>query len=365
MIVIQGAGITGLTLAGLLETNGRNYRLVEQSPALRPVGAGLVLQRNALAVLATLPEADIEAVSAPIDRMVIGNADRPDLHSMTLDHATRSRGIHRADLQQFLLAQIDESRLQLGTSVSDWKNDPDGLQVRLSSGETIRASHLIGADGIGSGIRAALAGPAVVRGSHQWCARTVIDGQPAGSNALEIHAGRHRLGMVPLARGRSYVFWVQSRHDDAPIPAGEIEAAIGRMGQPGRSIVRHLSPRQSWLQHPLTDIPVLWGRERILLIGDAAHALTPNLGQGAALGIEDALVLTGLILTDAASPAREMAKARHARVRNVRSVSRLMGRIAHIETPMLRKLKDRLLESTSSDRGRTALGQWLDRAPEV
>ncbi len=362
MIVIQGAGITGLTLAGLLEQQGLDYRLIEQSPVLAPVGAGIVLQRNALTVLDRLPEADIEAVSAPIDRMIIGSADRPDLHTLVLDRATRSRGIHRGDLQKFLLAQIDEARLHLGTSVAAWQDQPAGCVVRLSSGIVVQASHLIGADGIGSGIRTTLCGTPAVRRSRQWCSRTVIEDRPCGDSAREIHAGRHRLGIVPLDAGRSYVFWVRSRHDGA-LPMPEIEAAIRAMGRTGRSIAACFSSGQSWLQHPLTDIPVFWGRGRVVLIGDAAHALTPNLGQGAALGIEDAHALTGLLQQGTPEPAGRLAQLRDARLRSVRRLSHLMGRVAHIEWPPLRRLRDRLLESASPDHSRRVLGQWLDRAP--
>lgn len=364
MIVIQGAGINGLTLAGLLERRGLNYLVVEQSPQLRPVGAGLVLQRNALDVLATLTQGDFAALSTPIEQMVIGSIEEPVLQAIELDHATRARGVHRGDLQAFLLQQIDQQRLQLGSSVEAWKVCGDGLDVRLTSGEQLRAQILVGADGISSEIRTALTGSPHVRDSGQWCARTVIRGQPTGADAREIHAGRHRLGAIPLADGCTYVFWVCSRHADGSFSSEEIEEHVAAMGELGSTLSVLFTPAQQWLQHPLTDIPVYWGKERVVLVGDAAHALTPNLGQGAALGIEDAYVLAGLldsVSVDTSLLLQQFRKQRHKRVRNIRSISYLMGKIAHLEGPVLRNMRNRLLKAAPPMRSRVELNRWLDQ----
>jgi 2-polyprenyl-6-methoxyphenol hydroxylase-like FAD-dependent oxidoreductase len=366
MIVIQGAGITGLVLAGLLERRGLDYRLVERTMQMYAVGAGIVLQRNALEVLDRLHEADFDAVSTPIEQMLIGSAEEPVLQALSLDHASRARGVHRGDLQQFLLQQIDPARLCLGTSVESWKDRQTRLDVTLSSGECLRADVLVGADGIASGVRRSLSGAPRVRDSGQWCARTVVAGRPTGADAWEIHAGRHRLGVVPLAGERSYVFWVRSHHPDECIPQEDIEASVRSLGPLGGAVAALFTPRQSWLQHPLTDIPISWGRGRVVLVGDAAHALTPNLGQGAALGIEDAYVLAGLLGVDgphASRPAEQLRRLRHARVSSVRRISYLMGKVAHLENPRLCRLRSRLLKATSPARSRRRLSQWLDRFP--
>lgn len=364
MIVIQGAGITGLTLAGLLERRGVDYRLVEQSLQLQPVGAGILLQRNALEVLAELPEADFDAVSTPIERMVVGSIEEPDLQTMELDNSTRARAVHRGDLQQFLLQQIDPSRLLLDSSVDGWEECESGLDVHLSSGDQLRAEVLVGADGISSGIRGTLAGPPRVRNSGQWCARTVISEQAVAAEAREIHAGRYRLGSVPLTNGRTYIFWVCSRHSGEVMENEQIENSIRTMGASGSALAAGFSPAQKWLQHPLTDIPVCWGEGRIPLVGDAAHALTPNLGQGAALGVEDAWVLAGLIDSgerDARTLAQQLREPRHARVRNVRGMSYFMGRVAHVEQPLLRRFRNGLLKTASPARSRAGLRRWLDQ----
>ncbi|MEZ5557090.1 MAG: NAD(P)/FAD-dependent oxidoreductase [Pseudomonadales bacterium] len=366
MIVIQGAGITGLTLAGLLQRRGLDYRLIERSAQLGSVGAGLVLQRNALEVMDRLPVGGFEEISAPIGRMLIGSADGSVLQAIELDFATRARSVHRGDLQQHLLRQIDPSRLYLGASVEVWTDRQTGLDVRLSSGECLRADVLVGADGIASDVRRLLSGAPRVRNSGQWCARTVVAGRPTGSDAWEIHAGRHRLGVVPLAGGRSYVFWVRSHHPGGCIPSEEIGSSIRSLGPLGEAMAELVTLRQSWLQHPLTDIPICWGRGRVVLLGDAAHALTPNLGQGAALGMEDAYVLAGLLGASgrhASRLAERLRGLRHARVRNIRSVSYFMGKVAHVQHPQLRRLRNRLLTAASPARTRRRLQRWLDRFP--
>ncbi len=320
-----------------------------------------MLQSNALKVLSTFSSGDLEAVSQPITTMVIGSAEAPVLQAIDLDHATRSRGIHRGDLQQFLLQQVDPFRLSLGTTITRWRQRDEGLDIELNTGERIRCALLVGADGIASGVRTALIGAPRPRYSGQWCARTIINGQPAGAVAQEIHAGRYRLGVVPLARGRSYVFWVQSRHPGGPLPGHHIESSIATLGTLGATLQKHFQRGQRWLQHPLTDLSICWGRGNIGLIGDAAHALTPNLGQGAALGIEDAWTLADLLRQRIPSPIEALKEQRHGRVRNVRTLSYLMGRIAHVEQPVLRSLRNRALAASAPDRSRAALAAWLNR----
>lgn len=362
MVVIQGAGIAGLTLAGILEKHDVNYRLIERSPQLQAIGAGIVLQRNALEVLAQLREGNFEAVSTPIERMVIGSIEEPALQAMELDCATRSRGVHRGDLQRFLLQQIDQERLHLNTSVKSWTQNETGLDISLTSGEQLHARVLVGADGISSSIRTSMTGTPNVRDSGQWCARTVICGQPTGSDACEIHAGRYRLGAVPLADGCTYVFWARSRHSSGNVPNEDIESSIRSMGVLGEALAAHFAPTQQWLQHPLVDIPVFWGKGPVVLIGDAAHALTPNFGQGAALGIEDAWVLAALI-TNGDIDTRELTEKfrdqRHSRVRNIRTFSYFMGRVAHVEQPLLRRFRNRMLKDSSPERSRAGLSRWL------
>ncbi len=360
MLLIQGAGIAGLTLAGLLERQGIDYLIIDRCAVLQTVGAGIVLQRNALAVLSLFEAGDLAGTSRELAAMSIGSPRQPLLQLIELDRNTRARGIHRAQLQTFLLQQISADRLRLGCSVSCWEPRADGLNVTLDNGEHLQCAALIGADGIDSSIRRQLSGATRIRSTAQWCARTIICGQPGGDRAMEIHAGRSRLGVVPLAGNDSYVYWVRSSHAGGAIDVADIHSDIGRLGSLGGAVLAHLRPNQAWLQHPLTDIPISWGEGPIALIGDAAHALTPNLGQGAALGIEDAYILAGLIQTaDGNTLAERLAATRHARIARIRRASFAAGRVAHVRNPLARLCRDLALRWVPGPVVARGLDRWL------
>ena len=363
MIVIQGAGISGLTLAGLLEILGFDYLVVESAPELQPIGAGIVLQRNALAVLNLFRRGDPYSHCVDIKAMVLGTPEQPNLQSVALDASTRAAGFHRGALQQFLIAQVPTHRLLLNRTVTRWTPSSSQLMnVELSNGETVTASLLVGADGIASSIRRQLEGPPRMRNSGQWCARTIIESHLFERRAMEIHGGRLRLGVVPLAQQQSYVFWVRSRHDGSVMNPASIARSLDDMGDIGRRISKQLGPTQQWLQHPLLDLPISWGKERVVLIGDAAHAVTPNMGQGAALGIEDAYVLAAMLASDCQSvTAQALKQRRHSRIRTIRTLSYLMGRIAHIESPRLQRVRAELLKRSGPEHSRQAVAAWLDR----
>lgn len=369
MILIQGGGIAGLTLAGLLELKGINYLVIEKTPKLQAIGAGIVLQRNALAVLGLISQTGSPASSpafyssyaAELAGMTIGTPANPMLAQIPLDDSTRSAGFHRGALQRFLLAQIPAERVRLNTTVDHWRDsDQQSLSVVLNDGEELNATLLIGADGIDSAIRRKLSGAIQPRNTGQWCARTILDGQPSQLQATEIQGGRYRFGVVPVANNQAYLFWVKSRHDDSCVSSREIRESLNEMGELGARVCGHIAIDQQWLQHPLQDIPISWGNGRVILIGDAAHAVTPNLGQGAALGIEDAYTLAALPgLNSGFASAQVLRKRRHSRVRNVRAMSYLMGKLAHTEAPVLQHLRNGILSHTSADRSRRHLAEWL------
>lgn len=109
----------------------------------------------------------------------------------------------------------------------------------------------------------------------------------------------------------------------------------------GSALAGALPREPTWLSHPLCDRPVRWGRGRVLLIGDAAHPVTPNLGQGAALGMEDACVLARLLERERGS-ADDLKRHRHRRVDHVRRLSWWAGRFAHWQGVPGAWVRDRL-----------------------
>lgn len=339
-VLIQGAGIAGLTLAGLLERRGIEYRLVEQAPALEPVGAGIVIQPNARAVLEGLDLGDALAVAGcGLRSMSVGPAgyDRPVVFPTT----RFAIGVHRGDLHRMLLSRVPSHRLQLGCTLSRWEIRSDQIQVCLSTGEEWTATHLIGADGLNSAIRQQLGIVDDRRASGQWCWRTLLPTQPLGPHGLEWVRGAARLGAIPIGHQRTYVYWVQTGSDrdmDQPPPNAH---TFADWALEGAALAAALPARPDWLCHPLSDRPVRWGKGPVILIGDAAHPVTPNLGQGAALGMEDAWVLADLLVKGRGA-AGSLQHRRHRRVDGVRQLSWWAGQFAHWQGGLGSVLRDPL-----------------------
>lgn len=339
MILIQGAGIAGLTLAALLQQHGQPYRLIDHTSRLQPVGAGLGLQANAQAILAKLGLLSAVAHHGCwLDAMSFGPAQSP--RRFALDHTGQTLGVHRANLHEALLSRVPANRLTLGVSVSGWHEGAHGIDLELSNGESLCVSELIGADGIHSSLRQQLGKHDDLRLSHQWCWRTVLPVQPLGKSGFEVFAGRHRLGAFPIGPEQTYVYWVESGLTSAPDVSARDLRQLARFGATAAPLADSGSSGLTWLCHPLIDRPVYWGQGNVALIGDAAHPVTPNMGQGAALAMEDAWILSRLLSSRQEPTAPGLQRRRHRRVQSVRRLSWLAGRMAHLHWQPARWLRD-------------------------
>lgn len=341
-LLVVGAGIGGLTAALRLAQLGHAVTIVERAPELTAVGAGIVLAPNATGILRAL------------------GVDLRDGHPLpTMDGLTRSGvrlssmdpvqvglgpilGFARPELHEALRAALPAPvTLRLGVEVQALAAGPDRVEV-----DGVAYDLVVGADGLRSGVRRAVHGDLPLRYSGVTCWRDVVP-NPGVSTCTEAWGGATRVGVVPLSRDRVYTFLVRTAPQGAPGPASleELRAWFGPWsGDAGRLLAS--LPRVPPLHHDLLELDApVWGRGRVVLLGDAAHAMTPNLGQGAAMAIEDAYTL-GSCLADPANTAEALATARHARVRKVQLDSRRFGGVAHWENPLACGLRDLLMRAT-------------------
>lgn len=163
-----------------------------------------------------------------------------------------------------------------------------------------------------------------------------------------------RIGVVPLSRGRVYAYLVQDAPMGTPTPgSGSMRDVRERfLGlHPGLDPHLEAAPDDTPVHHgDLVDLPhIAWGDGRVVLLGDAAHAMTPNMGQGAAMAIEDAAAVVLAIAQhglDAAAIRASLAATRTARVRAVHDQSWRIGQLAHWRNPVARWFRDRALQLT-------------------
>jgi 2-polyprenyl-6-methoxyphenol hydroxylase-like FAD-dependent oxidoreductase len=303
--VIIGAGIGGLAAAAGLHAAGWDVTACERASSLEPVGSGLALAPNGLRALDVFGAGD--AVRAHAVSQEIG-LRRPDgrwlVRSRTERMITDRFGdpvilLPRSRLVQALASRVPAGVLALSTEVTS--AGPDG-HVVTSAGQ-IDADLVVAADGISSAIRGALfpAHPGLrYAGFTTW--RLVTPEMPADSGPVPMAEtwGRGSVfGVMPLSDGRVYCYAAAPAPAGARSPDDELAELVRRFGgwhQPIPALLATAAPGDV-LRHDVAELaaplPALH-RGRIALLGDAAHPMTPNLGQGACQALEDAAVLTRL-----------------------------------------------------------------------
>jgi 2-polyprenyl-6-methoxyphenol hydroxylase-like FAD-dependent oxidoreductase len=354
MIVIAGAGIGGLTLGCALARKGRPFRILERSERLRPAGAGIALSANALRALAHIEldnavreaghEVSVAAICNQAGRALINVPVRAIVPGGMI--ALERERLHHT------LAQTLGAPVSLGSAVCGYESRIRGILVKLNSGETLEADLLVGADGLHSAVRREMRGEEALRYSSQTSWRALADlGDVIPSDRFtESWGPGQRFGIVPLGRGRVYWFAVMNAPPggrDASDPREMLKARFAGWHKPIDELLA-ATPPEAILRTDIFDRPPVksWTDGRAVLLGDAAHPMTPDVGMGGGQAIEDAVVLADAIAGEAsieAALARYQAK-RLARANSFVNRSYRVGQVAHLRPRPLRWLRDRVLQ---------------------
>lgn len=360
-ILIVGGGIGGLTCAAALSQAGFEVRVFEQAPVLGEVGAGLGLWTNAVRCLDALgiPSALWDR-GCRVKRAQIATADGRVLARMDVERASAGFGahcyvVHRADLHAAIASLVDPAIVTTGVRCIALEQDGGGVTLRFADGSEARGALAIGADGLWSVVRAAVLGEERPSYSGETCYRGVCAFAPDEPHVLREVQGRG-LRCAVCAIGPERVYWWATRRApegerDHPLERKAFLSALFSGFAFGFPEALAVTDPAAILRNDLYDRPPVrtWTKGRVTLLGDAAHPTTPNLGQGACMAIEDAIVLRRALEAhprDHAAAFASYERTRMPRTDRIVSQSRAMGRIGSWTSPGAVALRNAALRST-------------------
>ena len=314
-ILIVGAGIGGLCTAVALARIGAEVDVIEIKPDNSVPGVGWGLRTNGLKALREIgllePTLALGFPTPPLSYY-----DRNGRHVVDIPYGRQFDGmpnnvqLPRLGFLEMASAHAIEAgcKIRMATTAVDIEQDADGVTVELSDGSLHRYDLVLGFDGINSSIRRYLFGEKYIptpSGGVAW--RAPVRAPDTLKGAVFCHGFGGKVGFVPLAGGMMYVIVThhepgRPRHDPAAFPELMYQRAREMMGDSvfmAEEIVS-LRTAANVAYTPLDTVmvPYPWHRGRVMIMGDAAHAMTPYLGSGAAMAIEDGVVFAQLLQSD-------------------------------------------------------------------
>lgn len=349
-VLIVGGGIGGLTAAIAMRRRGFGVQIVERDPQWSVYGVGIIQQMNVVRAMQEIGVLDAYLSKAHgFDRTTIfvGPAGMRENAFETPRLAgpgyPSNAGIRRTDLQEVLghAARTAGATIRLGVTVTTMADDGAGVDVTLSDGTAGRFDCVVGADGIYSRTRATILPDAPKpRYTGQWVWRYNLP-LMSGLDGIHIFAGPCNAGLVPISDSLMYLFLVSEEPGGDFLPVEGAAAAMrSRARMPAPQLQPHLAAitdDAGVVARPIETVFLEhhpWHVGRVVLLGDAVHASSPHLAQGAGMAIEDALVLAEELSRHAAPEeafaayrARRFDRVRHVVVNSLRIGDMQMGKV--------------------------------------
>ncbi|WP_426478709.1 FAD-dependent monooxygenase [Chryseobacterium sp. CBSDS_008] len=339
-ISIIGAGIGGLTLGNVLKQHQYDFTIYESAPEIKPVGAGIMMAVNAMQVFDQLGlKAKIENAGNKIHSITLSNESmkpfsKTEILELEKKYNSCNVAIHRAELQRILAENLDPASIQLNHSLRTIEKR-ENYMLDFNNGTHVESKVVFGADGIKSNIRNQILKTGTIRGSGQKCWRGLADfelPERYHHEAFEMWGKGKRFGFVKISEKK--VYWYACINERSFSRSAEIKDIFKEYDSLVLNIIE-ATAQENIICNEISDLtPILkWYSENLCLIGDAAHATTPNMGQGACQAIEDAYIIGKLLEKnqDFNAVFEKFQTVRRKKVDYIVNTSRTIGKISQWE----------------------------------
>ncbi|HUK61264.1 MAG TPA: FAD-dependent monooxygenase [Stellaceae bacterium] len=376
-IVILGGGLAGLATAHALDTFGFETEIFEAAPALGEIGAGINTSPQAVKALRAIGLGDkIAAIGNTSQGTFTRNMQTGEPLEFTDRWAAAARygapyyTFHRADLMDALASGIDPARIHLDHRLVGIDEQPSGIVLQFANGAEREADYVIAADGINSVVRRALYGDDNPTYTGQMVWRSLLKGSDVPREIMEPSGHIQWLGpgchlLAYYLRGTEVINIVTQEDTDKWVEEGwstpgdpdEMRRSFPNPEPRLEKVLSIVTRCSKWglFTRPLTEN---WGRGRIQLIGDAAHAMLPNAGQGACMAFEDAYTLARWLDAERGDPEAAFAGFRRIRIPRVHGVQRLSFALAKFKHMRDRAAQKGVIAQTKTGRGVSTEWVW-------
>jgi 2-polyprenyl-6-methoxyphenol hydroxylase-like FAD-dependent oxidoreductase len=355
--LIIGGGIGGLAAAIALRRAGIQATVYERADEIRAVGAGLALWANAVRALGRLGLGDaVRAIGVPEASGAVHSWRGETLIPMSsrdLEHKLGEISIvvHRAELQAILQGALDDDAVRLGARCTGFTQSRDGVTAQFADGTTASGDLLIGADGLHSAVRAQLFGARPPRYAGYTAWRAIAPFDHARLTPGETMGRGARFGMAPVGGGQAYWYATFNTPEGGRDSEGQRKPTLLELFRGWHSPIEALieaTDEAAILRNDIYDRDPLpyWSVGRVTLLGDAAHPMTPNLGQGACQALEDAVVLADVLKEggDVVAALRAYQSRRIERTAALVRQARQVGAVGQWSNPLACRLRDALMK---------------------
>ena len=373
--IIVGAGIAGLTLAKAFEDLGINYTLYERAKEIKGLGAGFGLASNAMKAFEILGfSEEIVPLGHMLDDFEIQDFTektilKADTERLKSNYNTENFAIHRADLHHYLHQSINPKNIITNKKVIDVQQNFDEVILYFNDNTSVRSNYVIACDGINSVIRQKLLPKTTPKYAGYICWRGVIEDKDYHSKkSIETWGPNGRFGLTPLINNQIYWYACKNTPLNSEVYQWDLQAIRRNFADYSGTIRSTLqkTKQEDLITTPIMDLPFLdsYSFNRILLIGDAAHATTPNMGQGACMAVEDVCILIDEIKKDPRNILIGFENFNRRRLRRTQYIiqtSRLAGKVAQFENKALTNIRNFAFRKLPTSIAQSPLNDLLEQ----